>query len=73
MSGGFCLVAIATMRERALARPTACLGTGCHESGEAALLVVVRSERLAKTAGDARTRERPSAESGKGIPYLHGR
>jgi len=29
-------------RAGARARPTSCLGTGCHESGEAALLVVVQ-------------------------------
>jgi hypothetical protein len=34
--------------------------------------VLVPSDRLAGTAGDARISERAGAESRKGIPYIHG-
>jgi hypothetical protein len=37
-----------------------------------ALPLVVPSDRLAGTAGDARISERAGAESRKGIPYIHG-
>ena len=38
----------------------------------ALVLLLVPSDRLAGTAGDARIPERAGAESRKGIPYIHG-